>query len=202
MTAKVKVICTHFLTRERKEFDGFEHCASYFKVKKHTIVDRLKMKGAKTYNGGWVILRETDYKEIEDIEFITGFLTRCIYTGRTKIFDTFTDLKNHTEINEQSIKYYLKTDPKEKIFNGAVQIKRISDKTPWRPLKDFKEEHHFNKKRPVLRICKKTKRELFLLDLEEASHYSKTGFRTFLEQMTKNNFYENDEYIFYHCERN
>ena len=183
-------------------FDGLECCASYFEVNTKTINKRLKIKGVKTYSGGWVFLKESDYREIEDIDFTTGFLTRCIYTGRIKIFDTFTDLKNYAEISGQSLKYYLKTIPKEKIFNGAVQIKRIGDKTPWRPLKDFKEEHHFNKKRPVLRICKKTKRELFLLDLEEAVHYSKTGFRTFLEQMTKNNFYENDEYIFYHCERN
>lgn len=146
---------------EIKKFPSATKCAIYLNITKDTILWRIKAGEDRVFKDGnqyrlgndereWV----TPVNKTLNGEFISlnikPVITRCLLTNKEQTYDKIETLAEKLSVSPSTITSWLKKID-QPVLPGLIQIKLLSDNTPWRDVGNpYDELELFTKQRCVI----------------------------------------------------
>lgn len=164
-------------TWEITEFSSILDCANALGISKDKVSYRVKSKGSVIYPEGLLYLYKKDkdqfFKNILKKDYLSDkfglskkIQMRDIVNNKVLLFNKISDLANHLNIPLPTLSTWLKQKG-QPVLPGFIQIKLLSDNTPWREVSDiYLELAHFTKTKPIFVKSKNGEVKIFTSAVE------------------------------------
>lgn len=139
------------------KFPSATKCAMFLGITKDAVLWRIKSGEERVFKDGNQYRVGNDDREwitsnnIRSIALTTKpVVTRCLLSGKEHVYNKLEDLAKHSSVSQSTITSWLKKE-NQPVLPGLIQIKLLSDKSPWRHVDNpYDELELFTKEKCVL----------------------------------------------------